>query len=350
MAAIHFRGFIFFSALIPTIIYTLVASILVWVLSTRIESDQFHFLWILLASIVFSAVFKMGKDAPLLIKNAIVANKFHVTNEDRVLLKKLERTQQIVHFFRYLFLMAMTSSFVMLGTAWFILEFFDQNLWQVYLAATTVLPIVVFICLFSINIKAYLSIERDINCITPSSFEQAVRRWFILPEAFSFLVINLSILIPLYNISVHPFSDQLVTIVIVCLVTTAFLFLSINSDAKNQVSGLILYGQREDAIKPVDLSSIRTGPKAYQIKNYSYWKWMPVILVFQLMLFATTQYVFVEQWFSIFVFLLEIFWLVLFSVFRYSVVLDTYKKIIYFRYPSSLEETQQYGSIEANDV
>lgn len=359
MAAIHFRGFIFFSALIPTVIYTVVAAILVWVLSTRIQADQIHLLWILLSCIAFSAVFKMGKDAPLLIKNAIDSNKFHVTNEDRPLLDKFRGKPITIdlgfhsNFILGLISIALLSSVAISGVAWSFSELFKTSQWQVYILAVTILPLTLFISLFVINVKTYISIESGFQLSQSGSLDQSIRNWFILPEAFSFLVVNLSILLPLYSISLQSLDNQVVTISIVSLVTTAFLFLSINADVKSHVSGLIQYNKQKyigHSAQLLDLASIEKGPKAYQIKHFSYWKWMPAILAFQLMLFATSKYVFIDQWFHVFVFLIEIFWLVLFSIMRFSVVLDTYRKIIYFRFPDSLEEKQQYRGVEPYDV
>lgn len=353
MAAIHFRGFIFFSALIPAVIYAVVAVVLVSILSSRVQEDQIYLMWVLVSCITFSSIFKMGKDAPLLMKNAIASNKFHVANEDRPLLDSFSRTPKIRKFYPFLFGVALLSSIVISIISWSISEIVQTNQWQFYLLAVTVLPVTLFLSLFVINIKAYLSIDNEAPWVKPMGIEKLVRNWFVLPESISFLVINLSILLPLYSISEQSIENQVVTIVIVSLVTTAFLFLTINSDVKNHVSGLIHYDEGREISKSehqLNLNSIEAGPKAYKIKKFSYWKWMPIILAFQLMLFATTKYVFVGQWFYIFVFLIEVFWLVIFSLMRSSVVLDTYRKIVYFRYPRSLEEKQKIGGFEPYDV
>lgn len=351
MAAIHLRGYLFFSALIPSVIYALVALLLIWVLSNRIEGGETHYIPLLLVCIVFSAIFKMGKDIPLLLKNAIETNKFHLTEEDKVVLEKFKTKNNIKTVWIFILFLSAMTSVILGGIAFSLLGFIEHDVWFLSIMAVTALPLMLFLSLFFANVKIYQAIcNKDISFVSGVSGDWLMK-WFVMPEAFSFLIINLSILLPLHGMVHQALDAQVVTIALIALITSAFLFVSINADAKNQVSGVTHYLKNDGSLFfEKNRSESELDPKSYKIRSHSYWKWIPGILAFQLMVFASTKYVFLDDWFYPFVFVVELFWVFIFSMLRTSVVRDTFHKIIHFRFQESLEQKPQVEGEHSYDL
>ncbi|WP_396588709.1 hypothetical protein [Bermanella sp. R86510] len=334
MAAIHLRGYLFFSAIIPTVIYMLVAWFLIALLSTRI-TESLHYLSIFVGCLGLSAILKMGKDAIFLIPYAVSEKKFSVTKDDSsVFLHR--KSKSLNEYLKTVILYSIIVFLVLFSALQSMVYLLPDNYhFLTWIVSLFIFPLVIFLFLFDLNRRFYLGYDLFKDSLN-INIEKAKRIYFIAIESLCFLLINLSLLVALNSLVSEPFDVQFVTVLIVVSMTTFFLLLTAGANCKNQMKGLAYINQNSQLNQYVNQEQL-DDPRLYKLKVFSLSKWLLAIVCLQVGVFLLSREINESNWFFTFVFIAESIWLSVFIYLRSKVVSSTLSKVILFRYKDALQ-------------
>jgi len=347
MAAIHLRGYLFFSAIIPTVIYMLVAWFLIALLSTRI-TESLHYLSIFVGCLGLSAILKMGKDAVFLIPYAISEKKFSVTKDDEPVFRH-KKSNSLNDYLRTVILYSIFVFLVLFGVLQSMVYCLpDHYQFLTWIVSLFIFPLVLFLFLFDLNRRFYLGYDSFKDSLN-INIEKAKRIYFIAIESLCFLLINLSLLIALNNLVSEPLDVQFVTVLIVVSMTTFFLLLTAGANCKNQMKGLAYINQTSQLNQYVNQEQL-DDPRLYKLKFFGFSKWLLVIVCLQIGVFLLSREINESNWFITFAFIAESIWVSVFIYLRSKVVSSTLSKVILFRYKDALQLGKSETALTAEGV
>lgn len=347
MAPIPYRIYLLFSALIPAVIYALLAAVLVGLLSLRVNENDILNIVLFFTAFCFTASFRMTKDLWSTWPYAIYAKKFRVDSKDkkgmhgkatyRAYLERPLRVSVLLSLF--------ASGLIFLLSYWLVPYAFGTHLSVLWLIGSFLFPLILFFILLlaaDVFYRSYVVEEPECQSF---SIKQYVKKFYTYPEALCFLLLNFAIINPLYSVQTEPFDVAWVTMLVTISITTLLLLLSAYSNPTNHVIG----GLNSKLINISDLHEIGfqfnkediTG--GYKLKKFSLLGWW-FLLVFLQTVLATALMKSQESWFYLFLLSAQIIWLISYIYLRNSMLINSIRLV--FQYHSRADLQQGYLDLD----
>ncbi|MFT5593368.1 MAG: hypothetical protein ACI8SR_001749 [Oceanicoccus sp.] len=341
MAAIPYRIYLLFSALIPAFIYSFIAAILVGLLSLRVNETDGLGIALFFTALCFTACFRMTKDLWSTWPYAIFAKKFKVDSEDE---KKIEGKATYKGYLERPLLVsfmfaAVSSSLVFLISYYAVPYAFGYHLSILWLVGACIFPIILFVSLLVASDIFYRSYDRESARCKNMTIKEYVARFYLYPESLCFLLLNFSIINPLGSIQQATFDVAWVTMLVTISITTLLLLMSAHSNPIYYVVGglnskLINITDREKFNFKINKKDIK---ESYKVSRFSLIGWWALIVFIQVVM-VTVFIKNVESWFYPFLFSAQVVWMVSYFYLRNSMLLGSVKQVIKYHGREDLQQ------------
>jgi len=346
MASIIYRIYLFFSAVTPALIYSLVAAILVFLFSLRIDDSMHANLVIFFTALGFSAGIRVLKDIWSQWPYAYHSNKFNVAEDEIPVLESRPLNSKIVHqpYRTVLFFSVIIGGLVGIA-AYFLVDYaLDGQLWLMWVLGSFVMPCLLALAVLVVAdnfFRAYCKYEGPSKSLSANDY---IAKFFIIPEVASFLILNAAIIWPLNSVQGEAKDVAWVTMLVMSVISSSILLMNAKATPINPMAGALfskIWNVEKIDISEVDLSS----PKQYQVWQFSYKGWL-LLLVVSLMTLATA---FMEsgltQWFLPFLISAECLWVTVYLYLRIKVLKSTLAKVaIFYRKHNSYYQAGQFSN------
>ena len=341
MAAIPYRVYLLFSALIPALIYAVIAAILVGLLSLRVSEDDGLSIAIFFCALSFTACFRMVRDLWCIWPYAIYAKKFKVDSEDK---KSMEGKPTYKQYLNHPMLVSILSS-AATGTVVFVFSYylvpyaFNVHLSILWLIGVVIFPFILFVILLvnsDVFYRSYVVSEGEGKALTMKRF---IRAFYLLPEAICFFVLNFAIINPLSSVQSASFDVAWVTILITISITTLLLLMSAHSNPMNYVVGSL----NSKLIKLTDISKLnkslhKTDIKSrYKLTGFSVFLWWAFLVLVQITI-ATVIMKSYENWFYIFLSVAQVVWISSYLYLRHKMLKGAFVQVVHYHASEDLKQ------------
>ena len=283
MASIIYRIYLFFSAVTPAIIYSLVAAFLVFLFSLRIDDSMQTNLIVFFAALGFSAGIRVLKDIWSQWPYAYHSNKFNV-------------------------------------------------------ACLLALAVLVVADNF---FRAYSKFDGQPMSLTANSY---IAKFFVIPEVASFLILNIAIIWPLNSIEGQAKDVAWVTMLVMSVISSSILLMNAKATPINPMAGALfskIWNVEKIDISGVDLSS----PKQYQVWQFSFKGWLLMIVVSLMTLGTVFMESGLTHWFLPFLISAECLWVAVYLYLRIKVLKSTLAKVaVFYRKHNSYYQAGQFSN------
>ncbi|MGR6871338.1 hypothetical protein ACU6U9_03270 [Pseudomonas sp. HK3] len=341
MAAIPYKIYLLFSALIPAFIYSVIAAVLVGLLTLRVNENDVLAIALFFTALCFTASFRMIKDLWSIWPYAIYSNKFKIDEKDK---KSFEDKPTYKGFlekpFRVSFFLSILSSGLVFAISYFLVPYaFSVHLSILWLIGAFVFPLTLFsILLITADVfyRSYSSEEANCESLTMKGY---VKTFYLYPEALCFLLLNFAIISPLNSVQSASLDVAWVTMLVTISITTLLLLLSAHSNPMSYVIG----GLNSKLIKMTDLSDDgfhlnKTDIKdSYKVKKFSLIGWWLLIVVVQVVI-ATLFMSLYKDWFYAFLFTAQIVWMVSYIYLRNHMLINSIKQVVQYHGREDLQQ------------
>lgn len=341
MAAIPYRVYLLFSALIPAVIYAAIAAVLVGLLSLRVTADNGLSIALFFCALSATACFRMVRDLWSIWPYAIHANKFKVDAEDQ---KSIEGKPTYNQYLHSPMLVSILSSaaiglIIFLLSYWLVPYAFSMHLSVLWLIGVVVFPLVLFFVLIvnaDIFYRSYAVNDGEKKSINISSF---ILGFYLFPEAVCFLVLNFAIINPLSSVQTASFDVAWVTILITISITTLLLLMSAHSNPMNYVIGslnskLIKIMNVDKLNKKLNKTDIKSR---YKLTGFSVIAWWAFIVLLQITM-ATVIMKNYENWFYVFLSLAQVIWIASYLYLRNKMLKGAFRQVIQYHNSDDLKQ------------
>ncbi len=345
MAAVPYRIYLLFSALIPSLIYALVAAILVGLLTLRVTENDTAQIAFFFGVLCFTASFKMIKDQWNLWPYAIYAKKFRIDVKDEISIQgKATYDGYLSCTYQASLAFSMISSILVFGIAYYATPFaFSLHPSILWLIGSLAFPIVLMSALLisaDIFYRSYANVERSNNVDSRYlTTNQYLKYYYLYPDAFCFIALNFAIIHPLRSVQSEPFDVAWVTMLATICIST---LLILGSAYSNPIK-LIVGGLNSRLIKLTDIKKMNLNvnekdvESAYTVKRFSFIPWLICIIIAQVAL-ATVLMKNVDYWFYYFLISAQAIWLVSYLYLRYAVLNNALKLVVKHHAREDLQE------------
>lgn len=341
MAAIPYRVYLLFSALIPAVIYAAIAAVLVGLLSLRVTAENGLNIALFFCALSFTACFRMVRDLWSIWPYAIYANKFKVDSEDKKSIEGKPTYQQYLSSPMIVSLCASiaTALVVFLIAYWLVPYAFSKHLSVLWLVGVVVFPVCLFLVLLvnaDVFYRSYDVSESNQKTITINKF---ITGFYLLPEAICFVVLNFAIITPLYSVEDASFDVAWVTMLITISITTLLLLTSARSNPMNYVIGSL----NSKLIKITDVDKLnfplnKTDIKSrYKLAGFSVFAWWVLIVLVQMSLVTVIMKNY-EGWFYSYLLSAQVIWIASYLYLRNKMLKDAFIQVIQYHGNEDLKQ------------
>lgn len=346
MAAIIYRLYLFFSAFTPAFIYAVVAGLLVFLFSLRIDPAMQLNLVLFFAALGFSAGIRVLKDIWGQWPYAYHTNKFKVAEDEVPVLEKRPLHMLVLLTpYKSVISISLVMAAIVGGGAYLLMDAaLNGNLWLLWLIACVILPACLWlgvIVLADNFFRAYSKYEGPSVDMGANTY---LSRFFIFPELISFLILNVAIIWPLHRVENETADVAWVTVLVMSFISTSILLANTRTTPINVMTGALfskLWNITSIDVRDVDLKS----PKQYQIWQFSFKGWLVAIVT---ILMATATLLMssgIEHWFSIFLLLAECLWVGVYLFLRIRILKSTLAKVaVFYRHNSTYYQGGQFST------
>lgn len=331
MAAIIYRIYLFFSAVTPAVIYSVVAAFLVFLFSVRIDESMGVNLVLFFAAMGFTAGIRVLKDIWGLWPYAYHTGKFKVAEEEIPVLEGRPLHMGVLHSpYKLVLSIAAILALVSGGISYLIMDFaLGGHTWLLWIVGSIVLPITLWMAVIALADNFFRAYSKFDGQALEMPANIYLKRFFIFPELVSFLVLNLAIVWPLHRIETTGADEAWVTMLVMTLISSVFLLGNTKSAPVNIVTGALF--SKVWNIQNIDTSKVDAeSPKQYQIWQFSFKGWLvslvSILMVIGTLLMNSGN----ENWFTIFLVIAETIWVVSFLYLRWKVLMSTLASVAYF--------------------
>lgn len=341
MAAIPYRVYLLFSALIPAIIYSVIAAILVGLLSLRVNETDGLSIALFFTALCFTACFRMTKDLWSTWPYAIYSKKFKVDSEDE---KKIEGKATYKGYLErplsVSFIFAVVSSFLVFVISYYSVPYaFSHHLSILWLVGACIFPMILFVSLLVASDIFYRSYEVQNAHCQNMTMNGYIARFYLYPESLCFVLLNFSIINPLGSIQQAVFDVAWVTMLVTISITTFLLLMSAHSNPISNVVGglnskLINITDRERFNLKINKKDIKESYKVNRFSLIGWWMLIVIIQVVMVTLFMKN----IENWFYPFLFSAQVVWMVTYFYLRNSMLLSSVKQVIKYHGREDLQQ------------
>lgn len=273
MAAMPYRVYLLFSALIPAFIYASIAAVLVALLALRVNETDVLSVALFFTALCFTGAFRMTKDLWAMWPYAIYANKFRVdSNDKKSISDKATYTSYLERPFRVSFSLAIFSSSLVFVVSYYLVPYaFSFHLSILWIIGSFIFPLILFFVLLIAADMFYRSYAfEEPNCLHLST-QEYVKKFYLYPEALCFLLLNFAIISPLNSIQEASFDVAWVTMLVTISITSLLMLLSAHSNPMSHVIG----GLNSKLIEIIDLKEMELEfskndiKDSYKVKKFS---------------------------------------------------------------------------------
>jgi len=350
MAAMPYRIYLLFSALIPAIIYASIAAVLVGLLTLRVNENDVLSIALFFTALCFTASFRMTKDLWSIWPYAIYAKKFRVDSKDKKHIDgKSTYKGYLERPFKVSFILSIFSSSLVFLISYYLVPYaFSIHLSILWIIGTFIFPLILLFTLLMAADIFYRSYAFEKPHCQLFSMKAYVKKFYIYPEAFCFLLLNFAIISPLNSIQAASFDVAWVTMLVTISITTLLLLMSAHSNPMNYFIGDL----NSKLIKITDLKEIglqlnkKDIKDSYKVKKFSLVGWWLFMILIQIVL-ATAFMGSYESWFYLFLFTAQIIWLASYIYLRNSMLNNAIKQVI--RYHSRADLQQGYVDLSKSE-
>lgn len=350
MAAMPYRVYLLFSALIPALIYASVAAVLVALLSLRVNETDVLSVALFFTALCFTAAFRMAKDLWATWPYAIYANKFRVDSNDKKSINgKATYRGYLERPFRVSFSLAIFSSSLVFVVSYYLVPYaFSLHLSILWIIGSFIFPLILFFVLLIAADMFYrcYAVEEP-NCLHLST-QEYVKKFYLYPESLCFLLLNFAIISPLNSIQEASFDVAWVTMLVTISITSLLMLLSAHSNPMSHVIG----GLNSKLIKIIDLKEMELEfskndiKDSYKVKKFPLFAWWLLIIAIQIVL-ATVFMKNYENWFYLFLLSAQIIWLASYIYLRNSMLINAIRQVA--RYHGRADLQQGYMDISDSE-
>jgi len=346
MAGILYRLYLFFSAVTPAFIYSLVAALLVFLFSLRIQPDMSLNVTLFFAALSFSAGVRVLKDVWSLWPYAYHLQKFKVADDEIPVLEKrplnpemLNRPLQTVFFFAGL--MALIAGL----TSWAVADFaLSGHHWVLWVLGSVLIPVLLALAVIVVADNFFRAYSKTQQAPRIIDAEDYLKMFYILPEVLTFLLLNVAIIWPLYRVETQPNDVAWVTLLVMSLISTAFLLANARVTPINAMSGALfskIWSVTNIDTTEVDLSS----PRQYQVWQFSFKKWYAIVVVSLMCLGTAFMASGLNHWFFPFLLSAECLWVTVYLYLRIKVLRSTLAKVsVFYRQHNGYYQAGQFST------
>jgi hypothetical protein len=341
MAAVPYRIYLLFSSLIPSLIYAIVATVLVGLLTLRVDENDGLSITLFFTALCFTGCFRMVKDLWSIWPYAIYAKKFKVDSEDeKNIIGKPTYSGYLERPFLMAFILSAVPASLVFIVSYYLVPFaFSQHLSILWVIGAFIFPLVMF---FTILIAAdlfYRSYDKaDTTCMA-LTMKSYINRFYLYPEALCFLLLNFAIISPLNSVQQATFDVAWVTMLVTISITTFLLLMSAHSNPINYIIG----GLNSKLISIVDRDKFNVGinkkdiKDLYKIRKFSLAGWW-VLIVFVQIVIATVFMKNFENWFYSFLMSAQVVWMISYLYLRNYMLISSIKQIVQYHDRDDLQE------------
>ena len=347
MAAVPYRIYLLFSALIPALIYSVIAGVLVALLNTRVTEENTISIALFFTALCFTACVRMLKDVWSIWPYAVYANKFRVDDEDKkhiegkpTYIEYLENPLLVISFVS-LFVSALVFvfSYFLVPLAF---SFHPSVLW---LVGSFIFPVILFVCILISADVFFRSYSQENITPKPIRFNQYINRFYLYPEGICFFLLNFSIIHPLNSVQELGFDAAWVTMLITISITSFLLLSGAYSNPINYIVGgfnsklmaLTDFNEIDQDINETDIKG------AYKVKKFSFLFWW-VSMIFVQMVVVTSFMKELDNWFYPFLLCAQVIWVSCYLYLRKSMLIKSAKQAL--KYHGRTDLQQGYIDIE----
>jgi len=341
MAAMPYRVYLLFSALIPAFIYASIAAALVGLLALRVNESDVLSVSLFFTALCFTGAFRMTKDLWGMWPYAIYASKFRVDSNDKKNMSgKATYRAYLERPFRVSLSLAIFSSSLIFVVSYYLVPYaFSFHLSILWIIGSFIFPLILFFVLLIAADTFYRSYAFEESDCQHFSMQEYVKKFYIYPEAFCFLLLNFAIISPLNSIQEASFDVAWVTMLVTISITTLLMLLSAHSNPMSHVIG----GLNSKLMKITDLEEIELQfnkkdiKDIYKVKKFSLLAWWLLLIAIQIVL-ATVFMKSYENWFYLFLFSAQIIWLASYIYLRNSMLINAIKQVARYHGRSDLQQ------------
>lgn len=346
MASIIYRLYLFFSAVTPALIYSLVAALLVFLLSLRVDASMQLNLVIFFTALGFSAGIRVLKDIWSQWPYAYHSNKFKVAEDEIPVLEARPLHPEILHrpYRTVVFFSALIA--LVVGTfSYFTMSYAAAgHAWLLWMTGSLLMPLCLAVTVLVVADNFFRAYSKYDGAAKTLSAKRYLTQFYLIPEVVSFLILNVAIIWPLHKVQFEAQDSAWVTMLVMSLISSAILLMNAKVTPINQMAGALF--SNVWAIKNIDLSEVDlSSPKQYQVWRFSYKGWL-AFLVLTLMVLATAfMSSGLTHWFLPFLICAECLWLAVYLYLRIRVLKSTLAKVaVFYRQHNSYYQAGQFSS------
>lgn len=346
MASIIYRIYLFFSAVTPAIIYSLVAAFLVFLFSLRIDDSMQTNLIVFFAALGFSAGIRVLKDIWSQWPYAYHSNKFNVAEDEIPVLEARPLHPKIVFqpYRTVLLFSAILGGLVGLVSYLLVGYALDGQLWLMWVLGSLVMPCLLALAVLVVAdnfFRAYSKFDGQATSLSANSY---IAKFFIIPEVASFLILNIAIIWPLNSIEGQAKDVAWVTMLVMSVISSSILLMNAKATPINPMAGALfskIWNVEKIDISGVDLSS----PKQYQVWQFSFKGWLLLIVVSLMTLGTAFMESGLTHWFLPFLISAECLWVAVYLYLRIKVLKSTLAKVaVFYRKHNSYYQAGQFSN------
>ncbi len=346
MASILYRLYLFFSAVTPAVIYSLVAALLVFLFSLRIQTDMALNVALFFAALSFSAGVRVLKDVWSHWPYAYHLQKFKVADDEIPVLEKrplhpeiLERPVRTVAFFAGL--MALIAG----GISWTVADVaLAGQHWILWMLGCALVPVLLAMAIIVVADNFFRAYSKTQLPAMELPAEDYIRKFYILPEVLSFLLLNIAIIWPLHQVQSQTSDVAWVTLLVMSLISTAFLLANARVTPINAMSGALF--SKIWNITNIDTTEVDpTSPRQYQVWQFSFKKWYAIVVVNLMILGTAFMASGLSNWFLPFLICAECLWVAVYLYLRLKVLRSTMAKVaVFYRQHNGYYQAGQFST------
>lgn len=345
MASIIYRIYLFFSAVTPATIYSLVAAILVFLFSLRINPSMEINLVVFFAALGFSAGIRVLKDVWSQWPYAYHSNKFKVAEHEIPVLEARPLHPEILAtpYKTVLFFSALIA-LVVSGFAYLLMEYaLAGQAWLLWVLGSLIMPACLALAVLVVAdnfFRAYCKFDAQPTELTGKSY---IATFFIIPEVVSFLILNIAIIWPLNTVQAEGQDSAWVTMLVMSMISSSILLMNAKATPINQMSGALFSKIWE--IKDIDISEVDlTSPRQYQVWQFSYKGWLAFLVVTLMVLATGFMSSGLNNWFLPFLVCAECLWVAVYLYLRIRVLKSTLAKVaVFYRQHNGYYQAGQFS-------
>lgn len=351
MATMPYRIYLLFTALIPSLIYSFVAAVLVSLLALRVNENDGLSIVLFFTALCFTASFRMIKDLWSMWPYAIYAKKFRVDNDDKKSIDdKPTYKGYLERPFRVSLIASMFSSSIVFLISYCLVPYaFSINLTILWIIGGLIFPLILFVILLIAADIFYRSYALEEPRRRSFSMREYIRKFYIYPEVLCFSLLNFAIISPLDSIQGASFDVAWVTMLVTISITTILLLVSAHSNPMRHVIGALNSKLIEITdLRKIELQLNKKDIKGnYKVKKFPLIAWCLLTIIVQIVL-ATFFMKSYENWFYLFLFIAQIIWLSCYIYIRNSMLISAIKKAVRFHNRADLQ--QGYIDLSTSEV